>query len=481
MDTLAGIPMIIDGNAVASRNRLPVINPATGAPFASVAAGDISHLDTAVAAARAAFPSWSRRSDHERQSLLHAIGNALEKNMPALMELVTKETGKPLKGLNGVGSGMEVGGAIAWTHATADLTLPVELIQDNDEARVEVHRKPLGVVGSITPWNWPLLIAIWHVIPALRAGNTVVIKPSALTPVATTRFVQLANELLPPGVLNIITATSDSGVGAAIAKHPGIDKIVFTGSTATGKKIMQDAAANVKRLTLELGGNDAGVVLPDVDPETIAPKLFGVGFHNNGQTCACLKRLYVHESIYEQLCAELARLAKAAIVGDGLNPETELGPVQNKAQLRYVQELADDARAHGGRILSGGQARNGEGYFFEPTIVADMTDGIRLVDEEQFGPILPVIKYFDIDDAICRANSSPNGLGGSIWSNDIEKATDLACRLECGTAWVNEHGAIQPNAPFGGVKQSGVGVEFGRYGLEEYTSIQTLKVMKPQV
>ena len=298
MDTLAGIPMIIDGTAVASRNRLPVINPATSAPFASVAAGDISHLDTAVAAARAAFPSWSRRSDHERQSLLHAIGNALEKNMPALMELVTKETGKPLKGLNGVGSGMEVGGAIAWTHATADLTLPVELIQDNDEARVEVHRKPLGVVGSITPWNWPLLIAIWHVIPALRAGNTVVIKPSALTPVATARFVQLANELLPPGVLNIITATSDSGVGAAIAKHPGIDKIVFTGSTATGKKIMQDAAANVKRLTLELGGNDAGVVLPDVDPETIAPKLFGVGFHNNGQTCACLKRLYVNESIY---------------------------------------------------------------------------------------------------------------------------------------------------------------------------------------
>ena len=479
MDTLAGIPMIIDGKAIKHSKTFDVINPATGAPFASVAAGDISHLDTAVAAARAAFPSWSRRSDHERQSLLHAIGNALEKNMPALMELVTKETGKPLKGLNGVGSGMEVGGAIAWTHATADLTLPVELIQDNDEARVEVHRKPLGVVGSITPWNWPLLIAIWHVIPALHAGNTVVIKPSALTPVATARFVQLANELLPPGVLNIITATSDSGVGAAIAKHPGIDKIVFTGSTATGKKIMQDAAANVKRLTLELGGNDAGVVLPDVDPETIAPKLFGVGFHNNGQTCACLKRLYVHESIYEQLCAELAKLAQTAIVGDGLNPETELGPVQNKAQLRYVQELADDARAHGGRILSGGQVRNGDGYFFEPTIVADMTDGIRLVDEEQFGPILPVIKYFDIDDAICRANSSPNGLGGSIWSNDIEKAADLACRLECGTAWVNEHGAIQPNAPFGGVKQSGVGVEFGRYGLEEYTSIQTLKVMKP--
>jgi acyl-CoA reductase-like NAD-dependent aldehyde dehydrogenase len=474
------IPLIINGEAVNPPKTFAVVNPATGEPFASAAAGDLSHLDAGVAAARAAFPSWKNTPDEQRQSLLHAIGDALEKNMRALMELVTKETGKPLNGLNGVGAGMEVGGAIAWIRATAALTLPVEIIQDNDEARVEVHRKPLGVVGSITPWNWPLMIAIWHVIPALRAGNTVVIKPSSLTPVATANFVQLANELLPPGVLNIVTATSDSGIGAAMAKHAGIDKMVFTGSTATGRKIMQDAAGNLKRLTLELGGNDAGIVLPDVDPKTIARKLFGVGFHNNGQTCACLKRLYVHESMYEELCGELANLAKAAIVGDGLIPETELGPVQNKSQLRYVEELAEDARVHGGRILSGGHARNGAGYFFEPTIVADVTDGVRLVDEEQFGPILPVIKYSDLNDAIRRANSSPNGLGGSIWSNDLKQAAELACRLECGTAWVNEHGAIQPNAPFGGVKQSGIGVEFGRYGLEEYTSIQTLKVMKPQ-
>lgn len=470
--------MIIDGKRVSARSTFSVINPATGAAFADVAAGDISHLEAAVTAARNAFPTWSGTADTERQRLLHAIGDALQTNMPALMELVTRESGKPLKGLNGVGAGMEVGGAIAWTHATADLTLPVEIIQDNEEARIEVHRKPLGVVGSIPPWNWPLLIAIWHVIPALRAGNTVVIKPSALTPVATARFVELANEILPPGVLNIITTRSDSGVGPAMAKHPGIDKMVFTGSTATGRKIMQDAAGNLKRLTLELGGNDAGIVLPDVDPKAIAPKLFSVTFHNSGQTCACLKRLYVHESIYEELCDELAKLAKVAVVGDGLKPETQLGPVQNKAQLAYVQELAEDARARGARILSGGYAREGAGYFFEPTVVADVTDGIRLVDEEQFGPILPVIKYSDIDDAIRRANASPNGLGGSIWSNDTKKAAELAMRLECGTAWVNEHGAIQPNAPFGGIKQSGIGVEFGQHGLEEYTSIQTLKIMK---
>lgn len=475
---MSPIPMIIGGQPVATAATFPIVNPATGAPFATVAAGDASQVDAAVAAARAAFPAWSRTPDAERQRLLHALGGALEENRAALMELVTKETGKPLNGLNGVGAGMEVGGAIAWTHVTADLSLPVEVIQDNAEARIEIHRKPLGVVGSITPWNWPLMIAIWHVIPALRAGNTVLIKPSEMTPVATARFVAIANTILPPGVLNLVTGAPGSDVGPAMARHPGIDKIVFTGSTRTGRKIMEHAAGNLKRLTLELGGNDAGIVLPDVDPKTIAAKLFGVCFHNNGQTCACLKRLYVHEHIYEELCAELARIARATIVGDGLDPQTQLGPVQNKAQLAIVEELSADARAHGARFLCGGRAREGQGYFFEPTIVADISDGVRLVDEEPFGPILPVIRYRDVDEVIRRANNSPNGLGGSIWSNDRARAAELALRLECGTAWVNEHGAIQPDAPFGGIKQSGIGVEFGRYGLEEFTAIQTLKIMQ---
>ena len=468
--------MIIDGRQVKADGTFDVINPATGEAFARVQAGNATHVERAVAAARAAFPTWSRTSDAERKRLMHALGAALEAEMPALMELVTKESGKPLGGLNGIGSGMEVGGAIAWTHVTADLDLPVEVIQDNDEARIEVHRKPLGVVASITPWNWPLMIAIWHVIPALRAGNTVVMKPSGLTPTATIRFAELANRILPPGVLNIVTG--ESGVGSAIAKHPDINKIVFTGSTPTGKNIMQNAAGNLKRLTLELGGNDAGIVLPDVDPKVVAPKLFGVGFHNNGQTCACLKRLYVHDSIYDELCAELARLAQEVVVGDGLADGTQLGPVQNAAQLAFVRELVEDARERGARILSGGKARAGNGYFFEPTVIADAKDGMRVVDEEQFGPVLPVIRYSDVEEVIARANDNENGLGGSVWSNDRARAAALALQLECGTAWVNEHGAIQPDAPFGGVKQSGLGVEFGRYGLEEYTSIQTLKIMK---
>jgi len=468
--------MIISGQPVSANKTFDVINPATGDAFARAQEGDANHVNQAVAAARAAFPAWSRTADAERKRLMHAVAASLEANMAELMELVTRETGKPMKGLNHVGSGMEVGGAAAWAHVTAELELPVEVIQDNDDARIEVHRKPLGVVGSITPWNWPLMIAVWHVIPALRTGNTVVIKPSELTPLSTIRFVELVNELLPPGVLNVVTGGTE--VGVAIARHPGIDKIVFTGSTPTGKSIMKDAAGNLKRLTLELGGNDAGIVLPDVDPKAIAPKLFGACFHNNGQTCACLKRLYVHESIYEEICTELAAIAKQTLVGDGLAEATKLGPVQNKEQLEIVKELAEDARAHGARFLSGGKARPGKGYFFEPTVVADISDGVRLVDEEQFGPIVPVIKYRDIDEVIARANNSSNGLGGSIWSKDTAKASELALRLECGTAWVNEHGAIQPNAPFGGVKQSGIGVEFGRYGIEEYTSIQTLKIMK---
>ncbi len=468
--------MIIDGAPVQSGSVIEVVNPATGQPFASVAAGDTSHVDQAVAAARAAFPAWSALPDAERRAYVMRLADLLEANLPEFMELVTRETGKPLGGLNNVGAGMEVGGAIAWTRVTASLDIPVDVIQDNADARIEVHRKPLGVVGSITPWNWPLLICIWHIMPALRAGNTVVLKPASLTPVATLRLVELANQVLPKGVLNVVTGEAE--VGSAMSAHPGIAKMVFTGSTPTGRHIMQNAASTLKRLTLELGGNDAGIVLPDVDPKAVAAKLFGVAFHNNGQTCACLKRLYVPDALYEDICTELARLAREVKVGDGLDPATQLGPIQNAAQRQRVASLVEDAREKGARILAGGHAIEGDGYFYAPTIIADARPGMRVVDEEQFGPALPVIRYTDLDDAIAQANASDNGLGGSIWTSRPAEAAALALRLECGSVWINEHGAIQPDAPFGGVKQSGVGVEFGMYGLEEYLSLQTVKIMK---
>jgi acyl-CoA reductase-like NAD-dependent aldehyde dehydrogenase len=473
---MAAYGLIIDGKKIATDRTFGVRNPATGEVFAQCPVAEISHLDRAVEAAQKAFKLWSAVDDNTRRAKVHALADVLERHSAELMQLLTRENGKPLNGFMGVGAGMELGGAIAWTRAAAELSFSVDVIQDDEDARVEAHRKPIGVVGSIPPWNWPLMIAIWHVMPALRTGNTVVIKPSSLTPLTTLRFVELANEILPPGVLNIVTA--ETGIGSAIASHKGINKIVFTGSTPTGKSIMRNGAVNLKRCTLELGGNDAGIVLPDVDPKEVAPKLFKVGFHNNGQTCACLKRLYVHESIYWDVCNEMVTIAKGVKIGNGLEDGVDFGPLQNEDQLRFVCELAQDAKTVGGRFLCGGEPMKGPGYFFPITIVADIEDGTRLVDEEQFGPILPVIKYSNIDDAIQRANRSSYGLGGSIWSKDLEKAKQLASRLECGTAWVNDHAAIQPNAPFGGVKESGYGVEFGHYGLEEYTSIQTLKIVK---
>ena len=468
--------MVINGQQSQSTQYCDVINPATGEAFAQYQQGNVEDLNQAVASAKSAFKGWSQTSSAERKAKMLALAGTLEVNMPELMALVTQETGKPMGGLNNVGSGMEVGGSIAWTQMTAELELAVDVVQDNAEARIEVHRKPLGVVGSITPWNWPLMIAIWHIIPALRTGNTVVIKPSELTPLSTLRFVELANDILPPGVLNVVTGEGD--VGHALTTHKDVSKIIFTGSTPTGKNIMSSSASNLKRLTLELGGNDAGIVLPDVDVKTTANQLFAACFHNNGQTCAALKRLYVHESIYEAVGQEMARLAKQVTVGNGLDEGVELGPIQNAKQLQIVVDLAEDAKACGGRFLAGGNKIAGDGYFFEPTIVADLTDGCRLVDEEPFGPIVPIIKFTDVDAVIEKANENDAGLGGSIWSADVVKATELAKRMECGSVWINTHGAIQPNAPFGGIKQSGFGVEFGLYGLEEYTSIQTLRIPK---
>jgi acyl-CoA reductase-like NAD-dependent aldehyde dehydrogenase len=467
--------IIIGGEKISTAETFPVINPATEEVIAQCPKATTEQLDQAVDAARRAFPGWSATPDAERSRIVHAIADALEANAVELSSLLTQEQGKPANGFAGTGAGWEIGGTLAWCHATADLELPVDVIQDNDVARIEVHRKPLGVVGSITPWNFPLMIAIWHTMPALRSGNTVVIKPSEYTPLTTLRAAEIINEIVPPGVFNIITG--DGSLGAAMSSHPGINKMVFTGSTPTGKKIMQSAAGSLKRITLELGGNDAAIVLPDIDVEEVAPKIFATAMLNNGQTCAALKRLYVHEDVYDPLCDALAAIASSVTTGDG-SGDVDFGPIQNRMQYERVQELAADAKASGATFLTGGEAAAGPGYFYPVTIVKDIADDTRLVQEEPFGPILPVLKYSDVEDALQRANDNPNGLGGSVWSSDVARATELAGRLECGSAWVNNHCMIQPDAPFGGVKESGIGVEFGRYGLEEYTSIQTLQIAK---
>ena len=465
----ATFDLTIDGASVAGLATFEVVDPASGAVAGLSPAATGAEIDTAVAAAAKAFLSWSARPDAERKAACHAIADVLERYAEELATLLTLEQGKPL---NGMGSRFELQGAIGWARYTADLELPVEILQDDAQARIELHRRPLGVVASITPWNWPLMIAIWHIVPAIRTGNTVVIKPSPFTPLSTLRMVELLREVLPPGVLNAVAGADD--LGPLLTGHKDVAKVVFTGSTATGRKVMASAAGTLKRLTLELGGNDAGIVLSDADPEAIAEGLFWSAFINNGQTCAALKRLYVHDSLYDRVAAALVRVAAGVAVGPGSDEASMLGPIQNKMQYDKVVSLVEQAKVDGATILTGGAAPGGEGYFYPITLIADVTDGMSIVDQEQFGPVLPIIRYSDVDDVIARANASENGLGGSVWSSDTALAKQLAQRLECGTAWINKHGAIQPNAPFGGIKSSGIGVEFGRQGLEEYTTIQVV-------
>lgn len=467
--------MIINGSKVDTERHFNVYNPATEEIIARCPVATEENLNAAVAAAREAFTAWSKTSDDQRKEKVNALADIISNNMNELAQLITKEQGRPLDGM-GFGSFAEVGGSEYWTRCTAELTLPIEIAEETDTHRAEIHRKPLGVVGSITPWNFPLLIAIWHVIPAIRSGNTVVLKPSSYTPLVALRFVELAQEVLPPGVLNIITG--EGGMGRLITSHPDIDKIVFTGSTPTGKNIMKNASDSLKRLTLELGGNDAAIILPDVNVKENASAIFEAAFINNGQTCAALKRLYVHEDIYEEMCKELTAIANTVTVANGMEEGAQLGPIQNRDQFELVRELINDAKSSGARILTGGDAPEGPGYFYPVTLVADISDGTRLVDEEPFGPVLPIIKYSDVEDALQRANDNPNGLGGSVWSGDTAQALELAKRLECGTAWINNHASLSPNVPFGGVKESGVGVEFSTHGLKEFTSIQSVVIPK---
>lgn len=465
--------LVIDGRKVAGdRGTLPVIDPALGEAFAECPSASPAQLDEAVAAAARAFARWQHSTCDERRALLNAIAERIEQNAPELAEIIVREQGKPLALAH-----MEVGGAIAWTRATAALELPVEVIEDSPAKLIELHRRPLGVVGSITPWNWPLMIAVWHIMPALRAGNAVVIKPSELTPLNTLRLVELINEVAPPGLVNAVAG--GGALGREISSHAGIHKIVFTGSTRTGQDIMRNAAGTLKRLTLELGGNDAGIVLPDADIGAIAEGVFATAFLNMGQTCAALKRLYVHESQYDEMCRRLVDIAARQKIGNGLEEGVGFGPIQNRDQFERVCELVEDARAAGARILCGGDPLPGKGYFYPPTIVADLTNGTRLVDEEQFGPVLPVIRYHDVDEAVRLANANSNGLGGSVWSSDVDAARTLANRLECGTVWINGHAEVLPHCPFGGCKMSGFGVEFGLEGLLEYTRPQLFNINRP--
>lgn len=462
--------MTIGGKSVAANSYVDIHNPAhTRQVVGQAPQATAMHLDLAVDAARNAFEIWRHVSDVDRSAACQAISKVISENAEELAELLTKEQGKPL---NGLGSRFEIGGCAAWAGYTASLGLPDKVIEESEEKTVIQSRVPLGVVGSITPWNWPLMIAIWHVVPAIRSGNTVVIKPSPYTPLSTLRMVELINAVLPAGVLNVVSG--DNELGALITSHHGVNKLIFTGSIDTGKKVMASAAQRITPVTLELGGNDAGIVLPGTDPAKYAEGLFFGSMINSGQTCAALKRLYVHEDDVENVAQALTAFSENVRLGDGMDENSILGPLQNEMQFEKVIELVDDAKAKGGKILTGGYPVGGDNYFYPVTIITGISDGVRLVDEEQFGTALPIIAYKDVDDAVARANGTQFGLCASVWGDDPIKTADVAGRLEAGTVYVNKHGDIAPNIPFGGIKCSGFGVEFGEEGLAAYTSIKVI-------
>ena len=462
--------LLIDGELVAGDNTMPVVNPATEEVICECPRASESQLNAAVAAAKAAWPTWAATPIDQRKQVVLKIADVIEANAGELAQLLTEEQGKPLGDATG-----EVHGMAAFCRYFTTLDLPVETIDDSEGRKVEAHRVPLGVVGAIVPWNFPLILMAFKLPPALIAGNTIVIKPAPTTPLSSLRIAELIKDVVPAGVVNFITDLND--LGAALTTHPDVRKISFTGSTATGAKVMAGAAGLLKRITLELGGNDAGIVLNDVNPKETAPKVFDSAFRNTGQVCIAMKRLYVHEDIYDEMCDELATLANETVIGNGLEQGTKLGPLNNKMQYDRVKELIEEAKTDG-NIIAGGEVPDQPGYFIRPTIVRDIAEGSRLVDEEQFGPVLPVLKFSEDDDAVTRANASSWGLGGSVWSSDLDKAYALAEKMDAGTVWINKHAELDPGIPFGGAGQSGIGRELGEEGLEEFTQFKIINMAK---
>ncbi|GAA2635104.1 aldehyde dehydrogenase family protein [Actinomadura fulvescens] len=463
---MTGFTMTISGAAATGDGTFDVVDPATGEVFAQAPDSGRDQLDAAMNAAARAYRHW-KLDDRARRRTLLDTAVVLESNIERLARLLTSEQGRPLPEAHA-----EIGWATAWLRYYAGLELPREIVQDDRSGFAEVVRRPAGVVAAIVPWNLPIILAVWKFAPALLAGNTVVLKPSPFTPLATLAMGEMLREVFPPGVLNIISGQDP--LGAWMTAHSTPWKISFTGSVATGMKVAAAAARDLKRVTLELGGNDPAIVLEDADPGRIADDVFTGAFMNNGQNCMVIKRVYVHERRHAELVEALAERARTARVGNGFD-DVQLGPIANRPQFDRVSELVTDAVAHGAVAAAGGRALDRPGYFFAPTILTGVADGIRIVDEEQFGPALPVIAYRDLDDVIDRANDTPYGLTASVWTNDIARAADVASRLECGQVTVNAHGnGLRPDLPFGGHKQSGIGVTNGPWGLHRFTEIQVL-------
>jgi len=474
---------LINGKLVAGAGSYGVINPSTGKVFAQAPHASKEQVDEAVLAAKNAFPSWRSLDIAERVAAIGKVQKAMKEHAEALSRLLTMEQGKPLEKAKG-----EVYGALTIFTKAMNETLPVDVYKDTPTLRIEVRRVPIGVVACICPWNYPIWCSIQKWAPALVYGNTIIVKPSPFTPLTSMMLGEIIKDCLPAGVMNVVSGddNSDFNVGAYLTQHKDVSKVSFTGSGPTGKKIMTCCAKDVRRVTLEMGGNDAAIVREDVDVAKTAQKVFNGAFENTGQICCAIKRCYVHQSIYPEFVDEIVKCANKAVVGDGFAKGVKYGPLCNKMQFGKVSELVEDARKNGAKIHCGGKAMDESeivggqgtgGYFYKPTIITGVKEGCRIVDEEQFGPALPVMPYENDEEAIERANSSHYGLGGSVWTKDIATGNKLAARVLSGTVWVNDHLAIT-GAPFGGFRESGIGRESGKADLSTFTELQTLQLAK---
>ena len=448
-----------------------VKNPATMRPIDTLAVPDNSEIDLMIQMSSNAFSKWKGLSWVQRQNVLKDIADAIESQRDELAELLTAEQGKPLHE-----SVREIGAIVSVFRVYASMAIESQTIRHDDTAEVTVTREPYGVCGIILPWNYPVGLLGWKLAPCLLAGNSAIVKPSQFTPLTVMKCIAIISRYVPEKLVQAVPGGDDAGV--YLVRHPGISRISFTGSQAAGREILKNTGENFPKLTLEMGGNDAAIILPDCDLDKRLGSIFWGCFFNAGQICVAIKRIYVHESLAPELIRRFGERAEALKIGNGAEPGIQMGPLNNERQLLKVEALVEDARKNGATIISGGSRMEGAGYFFRPTVITDIDDSFQIVKEEQFGPAIPILTYSDIDDAIARANGTGHGLGGSIWTEDIEAGRKLAGRLECGTVWINAHMLVEHRAPFGGWKKSGMGRELGEAGLDEFLQTRTLYIKK---
>ncbi|KAJ4303914.1 hypothetical protein N0V88_001514 [Collariella sp. IMI 366227] len=458
---------IINNQFVPTPTTRHSIDPATGSPLYPVPVARKEDLDAAVHHARSAFKTWSQTTHSQRANYLTAFADLIEANRASLTKLQTMEQGKPLTLAN-----TEVDMALSWLRAFATMELKDEVLEDTEERTIYSTRVPLGVVGAIVPWNWPILLGLGKVGPALMTGNTVIMKPSPYTPYCDLKLGELAMDVFPPGVVQVLSGGDE--LGPWVTEHPGIDMVSFTGSIATGKKVAASCAKTLKRYVLELGGNDAAIVCEDVDVGRCLPKIATLAFLNSGQICMLCKRIYVHEKIYEEFRDAMVEFTKNNIkTGSGFEPDVVVGPVQNSMQFELVKDMYAQIEKSGWKV-----ALEGKGYFIEPAIIDNPPEDSRIVVEEPFGPIVPLLKWSSEEDVIDRANALETGLGTSVWSKDLARAEKMARQISAGSVWVNSHFDVAPNVPFGGHKESGIGMEWGVEGLKHFTNSRSIWVWK---